>query len=56
MEKCEDGRGGELVVKGMTVTGSKNNDVNEEIGKQRWKVVETLPGVYRNAELAKSAG
>ena len=43
---------GELVVKGMTVTGSKNNDVNEEIGKQ-WKVVETLPGLTKYAELAK---
>ena len=43
---------GELVVKGMTVTGSKNNDVNEEIGKQ-WKVVETLPGFTKYAELAK---
>ena len=42
----------ELVVKGMTVTGSKNNDVNEEIGKQ-WKVVETLPGFTKYAELAK---
>lgn len=42
----------ELVVKGMTVTGSKNNDVNEEIGKQ-WYVVEALPEFKKYAELAK---
>ena len=43
---------GELVVKGMTVTGSKNNDVNEEINKQ-WYVVEALPEFKKYAELAK---
>ncbi len=42
----------ELVVKGMTVTGSKNNDVNEEINKQ-WYVVEALPEFKKYAELAK---
>ena len=42
----------ELVIKGMTVTGSKNNDVNEEINKQ-WYVVEALPEFKKYAELAK---
>ena len=42
----------ELVVKGMTVTGSKNNDLNEEINKQ-WYVVEALPEFKKYAELAK---
>ncbi|WP_303181620.1 TlpA disulfide reductase family protein [uncultured Butyricimonas sp.] len=42
----------ELVIKGMTVTGSKNNDVNEEINKQ-WYVVETMPEFKKYAELAK---
>ena len=42
----------ELVGKGMTVTGSKNNDVNEEINKQ-WYVVEALPEFKKYAELAK---
>ena len=43
---------GELVVKGMTVTGSKNNDVNEEIGKQ----VESggdVAGVYEICGIGK---
>ena len=42
----------ELVIKGMTVTGSKNNDVNEEINKQ-WYVVEAMPEFKKYAELAK---
>ncbi|WP_099290125.1 TlpA disulfide reductase family protein [Butyricimonas sp. Marseille-P3923] len=42
----------ELVIKGMTVTGSKNNDVNEEINKQRY-VVEAMPEFKKYAELAK---
>lgn len=42
----------ELVVKGMTVTGSKNNDVNEELNDQ-WKVVEALPELKKYAELAE---
>ena len=42
----------ELVVKGMTITGSKNHDVYEELSKQ-WKVVEALPEFEKYAELAK---
>lgn len=42
----------ELGIKGMTVTGSKNNDVNEELNDQ-WKVVEALPELKKYAELAE---
>ena len=42
----------ELVIKGMTVTGSKNNDVKEEMNKQ-WYVVEAMPEFKKYAELAK---
>lgn len=42
----------ELVVRGMTVSGSRNHDVNEELNNQ-WYVVEALPEFKKYAELAK---
>mgnify|MGYP005920094271 CR=1 FL=1 len=43
---------GDLIVKGMTVTGSRNHDVERELSEQ-YRVVEALPEFKKYAELAK---
>lgn len=41
----------ELVVKGMQISGSKNQEVEQELNRQ-WKVVEALPEFQEYAKLA----